>query len=204
VAGALLSITLNPFVFSAVDPLAQWLERRALRRSGLPLAPIAPEVPVTTHVVLIGAGRVGYPVLRELRHQGVSYTAIEASEDITARLTAEGFTIMHGDGTSLGMLRAAGLEHATLVLVASPDAFTARTVLARAHQLNPGVEVILRTHSDAERLFLEEMGAARALFAERELAVSMTREVLGRVAPDADTSAAIQRIREEGVAGAAA
>ncbi len=204
VAGALLSITLNPFVFSAVDPLAQWLERRALRRSGLPLAPIAPEVPVTTHVVLIGAGRVGYPVLRELRHQGVSYTAIEASEDITARLTAEGFTIMHGDGTSLGMLRAAGLEHATLVLVASPDAFTARTVLARAHQLNPGVEVILRTHSDAERLFLEEMGAARALFAERELAVSMTREVLGRVAPDADTSAAIQRVREEGVAGAAA
>ena len=88
------------------------------------------------------------------------------------------------------------------MLVASPDAWTARTVLARAHQLNPGVEVIVRTHSDEERVFLEEMGAARALYGERELAVSMAREALARVAPEADREAATRRIllSEPGVA----
>lgn len=228
VAGALLSITFNPFVFGAVDPIANWLNRLALRRErtsehpatgatpavagagpaslpGVPddLLPHAHDTaefehPVRTfgpnHVVLVGAGRVGYPVLRELRRQGVSHTAIDESDDTATRLVTEGYQVMQGDATAPGVLRAAGLEQAVLVLVATPDAWTARTVLARAHQLNPGVEVIVRTHSDEERGFLEEMGAARALYAERELAVSMVREALTRVAPEADREAATARI----------
>jgi hypothetical protein len=59
-------------------------------------------------------------------------------------------------------------------------------MLARAHQLNPGGEVLGRTHSDDERQFLEEMGAARALVGERELAVSLTREALQRFDVAAD------------------
>ncbi|GAB1342358.1 cation:proton antiporter domain-containing protein [Gemmatimonas sp.] len=202
VAGALLSITLNPFVFSAVDPLANWLARHSQRgNSSGELVAVVEQVMTdgaesspTTHVVLVGAGRVGYPVLRELRRHNIPHTAIEESDDTAVRLIGEGYQVVHGDATSLSVLRAAGLERASLVLVASPDAWTARTVLARAHQLNPGVEVIIRTHSDEERVFLEEMGAARALFGERELAVSMTREALARVAPGADREAATSRI----------
>ena len=75
----------------------------------------------------------------------------------------------------------AHLERARLVVVAQPDAYQARAILALAHQLNPGVQVLLRTHSDTEREFLESMGAARALVGESELAVSLTREALRRL-----------------------
>ena len=92
------------------------------------------------------------------------------------------------------MLRQAALDRARLVIVAAPDAFQARTVLARAHQLNPGVEVLIRAHSDAERRFLEEMGAGRAFVAGRELAVSLTREALRRFAVDHDMEAVAARV----------
>jgi CPA2 family monovalent cation:H+ antiporter-2 len=113
---------------------------------------------------------------------------------VTEHLRAEGYAVINGDATRLDVLRAAHLDSARLVVVASPDAYQARAMRARAHQLNPGVEVLLRTHSDAERQFLEEMGAARALVGERELAVSLAREALQRFRSDVDMAQVAQRV----------
>jgi len=193
VAGALISITLNPFVFNAIDPVMRWLESRrdvvgALERPvTLDTAlPVETDQRLHDHVVLVGSGRVGEPVARELIEHDIPYVVIEASRDVAERLRSQGFTVILGDATRLDVLQAAHLDSARLVIVAAPDAYQARVMLARAHQLNPGVEVILRTHSDEERQFLEEMGAARALVSERELAVSLTREALRRFEVDAD------------------
>lgn len=225
VAGALLSITLNPFVFRVVDPLTRWLDARrpaaavaaAAARSrdvqandamsgvgtaasgdnatATPRRRTVPALPAATdHVVVIGSGRVGFPVVRELHAQQIPYRVIEASGDIAERLAAAGYFVVHGDATTLTALRDAGLPDARLVLVAAPDAWQARAVLARAHQLNPGVEVLVRTHSDEERQFLEEMGAARALYGERELAVSMSREAFLRFRPEANLEELTARI----------
>ena len=245
VAGALLSITLNPFVFRVVDPFTRWLDERQPKlavASGAEGSAVGGGVTLSAagntssgptgttsgaaashgalshgtvshasnpsagsathsarptpqgHVVIIGSGRVGFPVVRELHAQQIPYRVIEASGDIADRLAAAGYHVVHGDATTLSALREAGLQDARLVLVAAPDAWQARAVLARAHQLNPGVEVLVRTHSDEERQFLEEMGAARALYAERELAVSMSREAFLRFRPEADLEALTARI----------
>jgi CPA2 family monovalent cation:H+ antiporter-2 len=74
----------------------------------------------------------------------------------------------------------AHLERARLVVVAAPDAYQARAILQLARRINPDVDVVVRTHSDAERAFLEENGATQALVGERELAVSLTRAALKR------------------------
>lgn len=206
VAGALLSITLNPFVFGIVDPVTTWLAQRYPNRVGPPgevLAPVESSeralVATSGHVVVVGSGRVGFPLVSELRRHDVPYVVIEASEDVAMRRRSEGFHVIHGDATHLDTLRRAGLEHARLVIVAAPDAYAARAMLARAHQLNPGVEVLLRTHSDDERAFLESMGAARALVAEHELAVSLTREALRRFDVPHELDAVAARV----IAGAA-
>jgi CPA2 family monovalent cation:H+ antiporter-2 len=194
VAGALLSITLNPFVFRAVEPLTRWLLARrgvveALER---PVGPIAvlprrdEEERLRDHIVVVGSGRVGEPVVRELIEHGIPYIVVEQSREVAEGLRERGITVIAGDATRPEVLEGALLERARLVVVAAPDAFQARAILARAHQLNPGVEVLVRTHSDAERQFLEEMGAARALVGERELAVSLTREALRRFDVDVD------------------
>ena len=172
VSGALLSITLNPAMFGLVDPLSRWIQSKrglteALERATPPEEPPQEGIPLRDHVIVVGAGRVGAPLMSELREHGIPYVAIEASRDVAERMREHGFKVIVGDATRLDVLRSAHLEDARLVVVAAPDAFQARMMLARAHQLNPGVEVLLRTHSDEEREFLESMGAARALIGER-------------------------------------
>jgi CPA2 family monovalent cation:H+ antiporter-2 len=73
-----------------------------------------------------------------------------------------------------------------MVVVASPDAYQARAILALAKRLHPQVEVIVRTHSDEEQVFLEAAGATRAMVSERELAVSLARQALRRLGVEHD------------------
>ena len=186
VAGALLTITLNPFVFSIVNPVWRWLRARqgiaeALERPAGSLAELPPAVNpelLRDHVVIVGHGRVGGPVATELAMHGIPHVIIEQSRETAEALRRRGLPVIYGDAARPEVLEHAHLERARLVIVAQPDAYQARAILALARQLNPDVEVVLRTHSDAEREFLEKHGAARALVGERELAVSLTRAAL--------------------------
>ncbi|WP_337169860.1 YbaL family putative K(+) efflux transporter [Gemmatimonas aurantiaca] len=186
VAGALLSITFNPFVFRTVEPIARWLrshprladlfEREVGDIAELPESMSEDEL--HNHVVLIGYGRVGAPIAAELALHKVPYVVIEASRERTEVLREAGLPVIYGDATRPDILEDAHLERARLVVVAAPDAYQTRAILALARQLNPTVTVLARTHSDEERTFLETHGAQRALVGERELAVSLTRHAL--------------------------
>jgi len=201
VAGALVSITLNPFVFGVVEPLSRWLRGRrgmaeALERPAGEIAELPPGVDAEAlrdHVVVVGSGRVGGPVVHELIEHGVPCVVVEQSRETAERLRARGLPVIYGDATRPEVMAHAHLERARLVIVAAPDAFQARAILALCFQLNPGLEVLVRTHSDEERRFLEAMGVARAFVGERELAVSLTREALRRVGAAHDMEAVAAR-----------
>jgi monovalent cation:H+ antiporter-2, CPA2 family len=77
-AGALLSITLNPLVFAAVDQFAAWLRAQPrliarLERSDSLLATLptgADEGGLRGHAVIVGYGRVGGTIGEALKGQG--------------------------------------------------------------------------------------------------------------------------------------
>jgi len=202
VAGALISITLNPFVFGAVEPLSRWLRARrgmaqALERPAGVLAelPSRPgEETLHDHVVVVGSGRVGEPVARELLEHDIPFVIVEQSRETAEKQRQRGLPVIYGDATRPEVMAHAHLERARLVIVAAPDAYQARAILALCFQLNPGLEVLVRTHSDEERRFLEEMGVARAFVGERELAVSLAREALRRSGVDHDMETVAARV----------
>jgi CPA2 family monovalent cation:H+ antiporter-2 len=190
VAGALLSITLNPAVFATVGPVEHWLRRpRGEKRSWAdrlerPAGEIA-ELPTCVderrlrgHAIVIGSGRVGGPVGDELGRHDIPYIVVEQNRERVEELRKRGLPVIYGDATRPDILRAAHFETARLIIVATPDAFQARAILEIVKRVNPDAEVLVRTHSDEERKFLESHGAHVALVAERELAVSLTRLAL--------------------------
>jgi len=202
VAGALISITLNPFVFGAVEPLSRWLRARrgvsqALERPAGEIAELPRGSGAETlhdHVVVVGSGRVGGPVARELLQHGIPFVVVEQSRATAEQQRRRGLPVIYGDATRPEVMAHAHLERARLVIVAAPDAYQARAILALCFQLNPALEVLVRTHSDEERQFLEEMGAARAFVGERELAVSLAREALRRSGAEHDMEAVAMRV----------
>ena len=104
VVGALLSITLNPFVFRGVEPLERWLRRRprlasALERPAGALAQLPTGVDATTlrnHAVIVGHGRVGAPIATELSLHGVPYVVVEQSRERAEALRARGLPVIYG------------------------------------------------------------------------------------------------------------
>jgi CPA2 family monovalent cation:H+ antiporter-2 len=84
-AGAILSITLNPLMFAAVDPLAAWIRARPrlkalLERSGDPLAALPDKDRGTgwsEHAIIVGYGRVGEIIGDGLKAQGFPFVVID-------------------------------------------------------------------------------------------------------------------------------
>ena len=201
VAGALLSITLNAFVFQSVDPVARWLRRHPrfcelVERPAGALAELpgaVDEEALRDHVVLIGYGRVGAPIAKELALHRLPHVVVEQSREVTEVLRSRGLPVIYGDASRPEVLAHAHLERARLVVVAAPDAYQTRAILQLARRMNPDVEIIARTHSDEERNFLEANGAGRALVGERELAVSLTRHALREYGVAHDMEAVAER-----------
>ena len=182
-AGALLSITLNPLVFATVIPLERWVRARprladALERPAGDLAELpegTDEEALRDHAVLIGHGRVGAPVAEALQRQGIAYVVVEQNREEVANLRKRGLPALYGDATRPEVLRHAHLERARLLVVSAPDAFQARLILEHARKVNPGIDTVVRTHSDEERGHLEAHGVGRAVVGERELALAIVR-----------------------------
>jgi CPA2 family monovalent cation:H+ antiporter-2 len=55
--------------------------------------------------------------------------------------------------------------------------FEAGQVIENALELNPGLQVVARAHSDAEIEHLEKHGAQRVIMGEREIARGMLESV---------------------------
>jgi monovalent cation:H+ antiporter-2, CPA2 family len=83
---------------------------------------------------------------------------------------------------------------ARLIVVTAPEPIRARRIVEVARELNPGIAVAVRTHSATEQAFFEDVlqapgVAGRAVYAEREVALSLAHYALtavGRTDDDAD------------------
>jgi CPA2 family monovalent cation:H+ antiporter-2 len=179
-AGALLSIALNPIAFAGVDPLASWFEARPrmlalLERRGAERhrTPVSSAQRLREHAILVGYGRVGGSIGPTLQAQQLPFVVIERDHLMLASAQAAGIPTLVGDASAPGMLEAAGIERARLLVVATPHAFQARRIVERARELKPGIDVVVRTHSAGELKALEALQVGRVVMGERELARSM-------------------------------
>jgi CPA2 family monovalent cation:H+ antiporter-2 len=202
-AGALISIALNPFVFQAIEPLQRALRTRAknvLERSPDPLS----ELPMTTdlarltgHVVLVGYGRVGRRIGEALAARGVSIVVAEENREVVERLRQQGVAAVSGDASEPAVLIQAHIARARMLVIAVPDAFRARKMIEIARTLKPDVHTVVRTHSDEEAALLRQERAGGVFMGEHELALAMARHVLERLSssPRERTAAAPESAR---------
>lgn len=146
------------------------------------------------HVVVVGHGRVGTTVTDALQRTSARYVIVEEQERVVAGLRTRGERAVFGDATRSGVQERAGIEHARLIVVTAPEPIRARRVVEVAREMNPQIAVAVRTHSATEQAFFEEFvraggGTGRAIYAEREAALSLahyTLQALGRTDDEAD------------------
>lgn len=193
-AGAILSILLNPLAFVLVDRLRARIEERAqAAQAAAEPAPgaaepepkaIAEEPPPVTaqadHVVVVGSGEVGRRVVTALKERVVSFLLIEESLSRAERMREEGVEVLVGNAASQEILAAANIAGARQLVVAIPQAFEAGQVVQQARAANPRVEILARAYTEADALHMAEMGADSVVTGTHEVA----RAIVHRLAQD--------------------
>jgi len=179
-AGAILSILLNPILFTALD---RWHARRAAKAAA-PTPPVqdeeappGPPLPTADHIVLIGFGRVGSRVGRALHDAGQCVALIESDREALDAARALGIAGVLGNASSADVLAAANTANARAVVVAIPGTIEAGQIIEHARALKPGIAVIARAHTDRDIDYLLAHGADAAVMGEREIARSMLDSV---------------------------
>ncbi|EJE49101.1 Kef-type K+ transport system, predicted NAD-binding component [Acidovorax sp. CF316] len=207
-AGALISMALNPMLFHAIAPLQGWLRTRSalarrLEERDDPLA----ELPMTTHakflahqVVLVGYGKVGRRLAAALAANDIPFVVAEQNRELVEALRAKGIAAVFGDAVEPAVLIQAHIARAAMLVIATPDTLKVRQMIATARLLNPAIETVIRSHNEQEARLLEEENGSTVFLAEEALAQAMVRHVLERANDMArhGTATAPARLHESG------
>jgi CPA2 family monovalent cation:H+ antiporter-2 len=187
-AGALISITLNPLLIALVKPLMNFLlaHNKAARILEHPVDPLCtlPDTTATHYlsgqIVLVGYGRVGRRIGDKLLSQGIPFVVAEQNRELVERARAAGIAAISGDASDPAVLIQAHIARAAMLVVSTPDTFDVRQMITHARTLNPTIETLVRTHNEEEADFLQEEMAQKVFLGENELAKSMIGYILGR------------------------
>lgn len=188
-AGAVISIALNPLVFSLIDPLCKWIQSRSdvarvMERRTDPLAtlPDSTEAKLLTgHVLIVGHGRVGRRIAGALAKEDIAVVVAEQNRETVEALRERGIPAVSGDAADPAVLIQAHVARARILVIAMSDSARAQRMIDTAHKLNPDIEIIVLTQSDEEAKRLLSDRPDRVFVGEHELASGMTRYVLDRI-----------------------
>ncbi len=188
-AGALISIALNPLVFNSAKHIRQFLLKFELFASKLDkpkhnidFLDANENQTVRPQVILVGYGRVGRHIADFLLAKNIVFSVIEQTREKVEKLKKMGFVSVCDDGLDEEALAKSGIAYAEVIVLAIPDAFAASMIIEAAKKINPNLKAVVRTHSEeAADLFIKQ-GIQDVFIGEYELGVSMIRRVTEIVA----------------------
>ncbi|MBL8688318.1 MAG: Kef family K(+) transporter [Rhodospirillaceae bacterium] len=182
VAGAILSIMLNPLAFAALDRF----KTRGVRKNSEEVVsaspsdapPPAPPEQLAGHSIIVGYGRVGRVIGETLIAAGQPIVVIEESPVIIKELHAKGIEVIDGPDEPEDLLSAANVGRAQRLIVAIPAAFEAGQFVEIALAANEAIKIVARAHTDAEAEHLTVLGAQEVVMGEREIGLAMASRAI--------------------------
>lgn len=190
-AGVLISIGMNSFLFAAIEPFRRWVLKqsqlaRRLEQRDDPFA----ELPTSTdskylegQVVLVGYGRIGRRIAKALDEGGIPTVVAEQNREIVEDLRKQKKAAVFGDAAEPAVLIQAHIAKAAMLIITLSDTLNVRGMATIAKRLNPGIEIILRSLSEDESVLLRKDNIGEIFYGDEELANSMSRHALTRFAP---------------------
>ncbi|MDR0780953.1 MAG: cation:proton antiporter [Pseudomonadales bacterium] len=196
-AGALLSIALNPFLFALINPLDKWALAHFgwARRLAIDTSPLA-TLPMETaqkylqgHVVVVGYGRVGTRVCNALELHGIPCVVVEQRRDLVEKLRQTHLAVVAGDAADPQVLIQAHIARAAMLVIAAPDATDVHSIVDTATALNAAIRIVLRTHSLEEAQLWRSEAIGEVFYDSEELSKGIITHALRQFQPQPEEPA---------------
>ncbi|WP_225024588.1 YbaL family putative K(+) efflux transporter [Klebsiella quasipneumoniae] len=173
-AGAIISIMLNPVLFTLLEKYldkTETLDEQTLEE----VLEDEKQVPVDicNHALLVGFGRVGSLLGEKLMAQGIPLVVVETSRTRVDELRERGISAVLGNAANEEIMELAHLDCARWLLLTIPNGYEAGEIVASAREKCPNIEIIARAHYDDEVDYIIDRGANQVVMGEREIARAM-------------------------------
>jgi len=190
-AGALISIAINPLVFSIIKPFKKWVlgfseiarqyEQRVDQFSELPMS--TERKYLEGQVVLVGYGRVGKRIAKALSDSNIPYVVAEENREIVENLRKKGIPAVSGNASEPAVLIQAHIANASMLVIATPDTINIRKMAETAKILRPEIKIVVRTHNEDESNLLAAESIGEVFYGEEELANGMSKFIVDQYIP---------------------
>lgn len=202
-AGAIVSITVNPLMFRLIDPterllrrsrsLWRWLDRP---REDVPVS----KAQLTDHVVIVGCGRVGRHIAEALGRLQVPRVVVEADPARLSKLHELGVPVLYGDASNSEILDHAGLQTARALVITLPDDAAALAVATTARKQAPELRIVSRASTWEGARRLKTARVDDVVRPELEGGVEIVRRTLLDLdLPVSDVQRYVEIVRREGL-----
>ncbi len=173
-AGAILSIMLNPILFAL---LQRYLDKAETGEDQTAEEALEEEkqipVDLCNHAIVVGFGRVGSLLGRNLMESGIPIVVVENNRSRVEALREQGISAVLGNAARAETMDLARLDCARWLLLTIPNGYEAGEIVTAAREKRPTIDIIARAHYDDEVIYISERGADRVVMGEREIAKSM-------------------------------
>lgn len=185
-AGAIVSIMVNPFVFTLLERMGTDKEAHPTDKpAAAPRNDLTPTT-LTGHDIVIGYGRVGALVGAGLARDGGKMIVVEASDTGIERARRDGAEVFTGNAAEPAIIAALNLAGARRLYVTIPEPFEAGQIVQQARAANPSLDILARAHSSATVEHFEKLGANLIVLGETEIAHRMLERGRADMAPRSD------------------
>ncbi len=161
-AAALISITVNPFMYKLIHPLEKLLdrlpvyqkkERRRLQSFGMP------EEQIKDHVIIVGYDRVGKHMVDVLTSLKVPLLVVEDDADRISELDERKIPTLFGDASNSEVLNQTNIENARVIVSTIPDETATSMIVTQARDLAPHLSIVARSATQEGVGELARLGA---------------------------------------------
>ena len=186
-----LSMALAPLLIAAGHVIARRLAPPAPAPAYESIEPDEPRV------VIAGFGRFGQIVARVLRARRIRFTALEASQAQVDFVRRFGNKLYYGDASRLDLLRAAGAERASVLVIAVDDVDASVRIAELARRHFPSLRVLARARNRQHAFRLMEAGVDEVWRETLASSLEVAESTLVALGTSAETAAAqVRRFRE--------
>jgi len=130
------------------------------------------------HVIIAGYGRIGQILGNFLEAEHIPFQAVDMDASLVKQAKLAGEPVFYADAADDSVLKALGIEHAKLLLIAHDDVPSALHSLYIAKRLNPECAVLVRTRDDSQLESLRSAGADEVIPETLEAGMMMVSQAL--------------------------
>ena len=180
-AASILSMIATPFLIKAAPRIGYAVQSLFARGSLLEPSVVGfdpKEANLRGHVVIIGYGLNGRNLAKVLSRTGIPYVVLELNAEAVRNARAENEPVVYGDATRREVLHHVGIEHARILVLAISDPAATRHTVSVARQINPDINIIVRTRYMSEMQALQKLGANEVIPEEFETSIEIFSRVL--------------------------